>query len=73
MLSGWKKMVDPKSRTFMPLEEITLAEALKEAGYTTAHIGKWHLGHQEYWPEHQGFDVNIAGGHYPGPPSFFSP
>jgi arylsulfatase A-like enzyme len=69
----WKKMVDPKSRTFMPLDEITLAESLKKAGYTTAHIGKWHLGHHEYWPEHQGFDINIAGGHYPGPPSFFSP
>ncbi len=70
---GWKKMVDPRSRTFMPLQEITLAESLKEAGYTTAHIGKWHLGYQEFWPEHQGFDINIAGGQYPGPPSFFSP
>ena len=71
--AGWKKMVDPKSRTFMPLGEITLAESLKEAGYTTAHIGKWHLGYPEYWPEHQGFDINIAGGEYPGPPSYFSP
>ncbi len=46
----------------MPLEEVTLAEALKEHGYKTAFIGKWHLGSDEkYWPENQGFDVNIGG------------
>jgi arylsulfatase A-like enzyme len=70
---SWKKMVEPKSRTFMPLQEITLAESLKKAGYATVHIGKWHLGYPEYWPEHQGFDINIGGGHYPVPPSYFSP
>lgn len=69
----WMKMACPGSRTFMPLEEFTIAEALKTNGYTTAHIGKWHLGHEEYWPEKQGFDINIGGGHHPGPPSFFSP
>ncbi len=67
------KVRTPRSRHFMPLEEHTLAEALKDAGYATAFIGKWHLGHQDYWPKRQGFDVNIAGGHYPGPPSYFSP
>lgn len=58
----------------MPLEEITLAEALQEAGYKTAFLGKWHLGPtEEFWPEHQGFDVNI-GGHVRGlPRSYFSP
>jgi len=69
----WMKVACPGSRTFMPLEEFTIAEALKTNGYTTAHIGKWHLGHEEYWPEHQGFDINIGGGHHPGPPNFFSP
>lgn len=69
----WQKMICPKSRTFMPLEEYTIAEALKTAGYTTAHIGKWHLGHRDYWPDRQGFDINIGGGQHPGPPSFFSP
>ncbi len=40
----------------------TLPKALRDAGYTTAHIGKWHLGETEdYWPEHQGFDINIGG------------
>jgi len=69
----WVKMVCPRSRRFLPLEEHTIAEALKEAGYATGFIGKWHLGHEPWWPKQQGFDVNIAGGHYPGPPSYFSP
>ncbi len=69
----WRKMVCPRSRRFLPLEERTLAEAFREAGYATGFIGKWHLGHEPWWPKKQGFDVNIAGGHYPGPPSYFSP
>jgi len=70
---AWNKVICPLSRTFKPLEEFTIAEALKTAGYTTAHMGKWHCGQEAYWPEHQGFDLNIAGGNYPGPPSYFSP
>ncbi|HUS93413.1 MAG TPA: sulfatase [Phycisphaerae bacterium] len=45
----------------MPLEEVTIAEALKAAGYATGFVGKWHLGGEPYWPEKQGFDVNVAG------------
>jgi len=61
----------------MPLGEWTLAEALKASGYATFFAGKWHLGPtEEYWPEHQGFDVN-AGGHRAGGPfkagKYFSP
>jgi arylsulfatase A len=41
----------------LPAEELTIAEMLKEAGYTTAMIGKWHLGHMpEFWPTRHGFD-----------------
>jgi arylsulfatase A-like enzyme len=41
----------------LPPSEITLAEALKPAGYATAAIGKWHLGHEPPWlPRSQGFD-----------------
>lgn len=41
----------------LPPGEITIAELLKEAGYSTACIGKWHLGHEErYLPTSQGFD-----------------
>jgi arylsulfatase A len=57
----------------LPLEEVTLAEALKTAGYATCHVGKWHLGGEEYKPEAQGFDVNIAGAHHGAPRSFFWP
>lgn len=46
----------------MPLEEVTIAEALKDAGYATASIGKWHVCEDSaYFPEYQGFDVNIGG------------
>lgn len=59
----------------MPLEEVTLAETLKEAGYRTSFLGKWHLGETaEYWPEYQGYDVNL-GGHSKGQPpaGYFAP
>ncbi len=43
----------------LPLAEITIAEALREHGYRTAHIGKWHLGEDPYGPLQQGFDLQI--------------
>lgn len=57
----------------LPLEEITLAEALKQAGYFTAHVGKWHLGGEGFLPQNQGFTVNIAGDHMGSPRSYFAP
>lgn len=57
----------------MALEEVTIAEALKESGYNTYFIGKWHLGEEDYYPEKQGFDVNIAGYHAGLPPTYFHP
>lgn len=51
----------------MELEEVTLAEAFKEAGYATCHVGKWHLGGEPFYPDHQGFDVNIGGTHAGSP------
>jgi len=46
----------------LPLEEVTIAEALKPAGYATASIGKWHVCDEpEYYPKYQGFDINIGG------------
>lgn len=58
----------------MPLAETTTAEAVKPAGYQTAFVGKWHLGAAvEFWPEAQGFDMNV-GGHVRGSPTtYFSP
>jgi len=45
----------------MAHSEVTLAEALKGAGYATFFAGKWHLGPEGFWPESQGFDVNQGG------------
>ncbi|WP_430809501.1 MULTISPECIES: sulfatase [unclassified Carboxylicivirga] len=58
----WAKLKVPEWKMYLDAKEYTLAEAFKDAGYYTAHIGKWHLGETEKdWPEHHGFDVNIAG------------
>ncbi len=63
----------PEWRQFLPLEEITIAQALKSAGYVSASIGKWHLGGRPYYPEHHGFDLNVAGSYLGSPPSYFWP
>jgi len=62
-------------RSYMPRAEVTIAEALKASGYQTAFLGKWHLGPSpRYWPEAQGFDVNIGGHDRGSPPGgYFSP
>ena len=58
----------------LALEEFTIAEALREVGYKTAFMGKWHLGTETYYyPEHQGFDLNVAGRDYGAPGSYFYP
>jgi arylsulfatase A-like enzyme len=56
-----QKLLQPKIRQELPLEERTLAEALREAGYATAALGKWHLGGRGFGPEAQGFEVVFAG------------
>jgi arylsulfatase A-like enzyme len=68
------KLIVPDFTKHLPDEETTLAERLHEAGYATASMGKWHLGGAEFYPEHHGFDVNIAGNHQPRPhPGYFAP
>jgi arylsulfatase A-like enzyme len=54
------KLLPVENARQMPLEEFTVAEALREAGYKTFIAGKWHLGKEPYNPEHQGFDINIG-------------
>jgi arylsulfatase A-like enzyme len=55
----WSKVVEPVSVTRLKYEYTTLAEVLHEAGYRTAHFGKWHVGREPYDPLHRGFDVDI--------------
>jgi len=59
---------------YLPLTEKTVARSLKDAGYQTWHVGKWHLGPEDYWPEKHGFDVNVAGCRWGCPANgYFSP
>jgi len=67
------KLRIPDWTMYLPLEEITIAERLHAAGYVTAHVGKWHLGDAPYYPEHQGFDLNVGGTHMGAPGSYFWP
>lgn len=70
----YAKLRIPQWTQFLPLEEVTLAEAVRPFGYTTGFIGKWHLGdREEYWPLQQGFQVNIGGYSRGQPPSYFAP
>jgi len=68
-----RRLLCPPNPLWMELDEITLAEVLKNAGYTTCHIGKWHLGADDWYPEKQGFDYNIGGCDFGQPPSYFDP
>ena len=63
--SADQKAIQPDPPTRLKTEYRTLAETLKDAGYATAHFGKWHLGPEPYSPLQQGFDVDIP--HHPGP------
>jgi len=68
------KMKEGRFVRVMALEEFTLAEALREEGYETFFIGKWQLGGAPFYlPEHQGFDINIAGDSHGSPGSYFYP
>ena len=60
----------------LALDAPTLAKSLKKAGYATFFAGKWHLGPEGFWPENQGFDVNMGGIDRGGPyggKKYFSP
>ncbi|MHC5115482.1 MAG: sulfatase [Planctomycetota bacterium] len=62
-------------KEYLSLEEVTIAESLKQAGYQTFFAGKWHLGETEkHWPRNQGFDINKGGWQAGNPGSdYFSP
>ena len=59
MRYGLQTLVIFPNHTYgLPTDEWTLPQALKQAGYSTAMVGKWHLGHadQKFWPQNRGFD-----------------
>jgi arylsulfatase A len=56
-----QKLLHPEIQQQLPLDEKTLAECLKEAGYATGCFGKWHLGGSGFGPLEQGFDFYHAG------------
>jgi arylsulfatase A len=66
-------LLTPPNPLWMEHEEVTIADILKEAGYKNVHIGKWHLGGENWYPETQGFHINIGGADLGEPPSFFDP
>ncbi|UCC97744.1 MAG: sulfatase-like hydrolase/transferase [Phycisphaerales bacterium] len=82
MCSDKRRVLFPDSAGGLPESEVTIAEALKTGGYTTACVGKWHLGHlKPYLPTSNGFDsyfgipysndMDRVGG--PGRQAFFEP
>ena len=67
------KLLVPEFNQQLPLDEVTIAETLKSAGYVTASIGKWHLGKEPFYPDKQGFDFVFGGTNQGNQPSYFYP
>jgi arylsulfatase A-like enzyme len=61
----FQKLLNAEINQHLPFEEITIAEALREQGYSTAIIGKWHLGMDPSGPMEHGFDKHIPEGWNP--------
>jgi arylsulfatase A-like enzyme len=71
---GVGKLLDVPYFWLLPTHEYSLARALREGGYQTWHVGKWHLGQRRTWPEQHGFDVNVGGCEWGQPANgYFSP
>jgi arylsulfatase A-like enzyme len=68
-----RKLLPPTTVANLPHEEVTLAEVFQAAGHLTALVGKWHLGDAAFYPETQGFDVNVGGTFWGAPHTFFFP
>ncbi len=57
---GGGRLADVPYTHHLPLEETSIATALGREGYQTWHVGKWHLGGRDYWPDRHGFDVTLG-------------
>lgn len=69
------KVIDVPYLKNLPASEHSLASALKDGGYQTWHVGKWHLGGEGHFPQDHGFEKNVGGAHQgsPGRGGYFSP
>ena len=69
------KVIDVPYLKNLPRSEHSLASALKDGGYQTWHVGKWHLGGEGHSPQDHGFEINVGGAHQgsPGKGGYFSP
>jgi len=79
-IEGWRRLKEPPPLlppTYvknLPLDEVTIAEALKPAGYATGTFGKWHVcWDKAFYPQAQGFDVNVGGNNMGNPGNYFHP
>lgn len=63
-----QKLLRPQVRQELPLEDASLAKALKPLGYTSGSVGKWHLGGPAFYPDKHGFDLNVGGTQSGSPP-----
>ena len=80
-----RRIDPPEIEHILPLERVTVAERLRDAGYRTGFFGKWHLsgtagkkedpstGGDGFYPDQQGYEINVAGCGRGGPPTYFDP
>ena len=68
-----RRLVPVRNRNRLDLSLVTIAEALRDAGYRTGHVGKWHLGDDGFTARDQGFDWSVAGTETGSPPTYFAP
>jgi arylsulfatase A-like enzyme len=70
---GVGRLLDVPYFAGLPTHEYSLARALRDGGYQTWHVGKWHLGTRRTWPDQHGFDVNVGGCEWGHSKRYFSP
>jgi len=61
------------SRNWLPIDAVTIAEAVGPLGYRSAFFGKWHLGSEDYHPVRQGFDEQFGVSNFGNPRSYYPP
>ncbi len=66
-------LLPPRCESNLSRGEVTLAELLQQSGYHTLHVGKWHLGDAQHYPEVHGFAENLGGTLWGAPATFFWP